>query len=514
MRFRRKLHGYPSEKLRSLTPKLIFRRFLFDCRSFDFAGKRIDEALREYLEAFRLPGESPLISHIMEHFAAHWQLTCGSPFLSQDSAFIMSYAVIMLNTSLHNETAKKQNIPNTVKDFQKQLTKQNKLQGQQFGEDFDPAMLEQIHENIKREEIVMPAERIGRVKDLYLWKILLRRCEKSHFRTISSGVFDKELFGLLWGPTVAALSYAFDKTGDDSVIRKTISGFKKCAFIAASPRIMSCEIFDNIVVTLCKYSSLQSSSDPISLLPVSFGQNTKAQLATKTVFMLAHQHGDILRDGWKNIIDCIAQLFRARLLPEYMNQADDFGPHKVVSLSREEPVVPKQESGLFNAFYNFITSDSSSRSATTIQEESELKNIAKACIEECKVGDLVIDSKFLQNESLRYMVDALIAAGKSGQRHQEGNPAPANPAMFLEEQSALICLETLVKVLIENRDRLGEQGVKLWPIVHDYFHTILLQVGRVEWLYRLGSINSISVLSIRRRLRLLRMLTLFARACL
>jgi Sec7-like guanine-nucleotide exchange factor len=41
-------------------------------QSFDFAGLRIDESLRLFLESFRLPGEAPIISLILEHFADHW----------------------------------------------------------------------------------------------------------------------------------------------------------------------------------------------------------------------------------------------------------------------------------------------------------------------------------------------------------------------------------------------------------------------------------------------------------
>lgn len=44
-------------------------------RSFDFVDTRIDEALRQYLEVFRLPGESPLISLLLEHFADHWHVS-------------------------------------------------------------------------------------------------------------------------------------------------------------------------------------------------------------------------------------------------------------------------------------------------------------------------------------------------------------------------------------------------------------------------------------------------------
>jgi brefeldin A-resistance guanine nucleotide exchange factor 1 len=43
-------------------------------KSFDFTGLRVDQALRLYLETFRLPGEAPLIFLVMEHFAEHWHV--------------------------------------------------------------------------------------------------------------------------------------------------------------------------------------------------------------------------------------------------------------------------------------------------------------------------------------------------------------------------------------------------------------------------------------------------------
>ena len=41
----------------------IFKAFV---KSFDFTNSRIDEALRQFLECFRLPGEAPVISMIVE----------------------------------------------------------------------------------------------------------------------------------------------------------------------------------------------------------------------------------------------------------------------------------------------------------------------------------------------------------------------------------------------------------------------------------------------------------------
>jgi len=51
---------------------------MLDFRSFNFDETRIDEALRMYLESFRLPGEAAVISYLLEHFADHWHVSAAS----------------------------------------------------------------------------------------------------------------------------------------------------------------------------------------------------------------------------------------------------------------------------------------------------------------------------------------------------------------------------------------------------------------------------------------------------
>lgn len=43
--------------------------------NFDLSNTRIDQALRLYLESFRLPGEAALISLLLEKFAEHWHVS-------------------------------------------------------------------------------------------------------------------------------------------------------------------------------------------------------------------------------------------------------------------------------------------------------------------------------------------------------------------------------------------------------------------------------------------------------
>lgn len=74
--------------------------------------------------------------------------------------------------------------------------------------------------------------------------------------------------------------------------------------------------FDNLIISLCKFTLLLNNQESPETLTLLFGSNQKAQLASKTVFTLAHKHGDIIREGWKNVLDCILQLYRCKLLPK------------------------------------------------------------------------------------------------------------------------------------------------------------------------------------------------------
>jgi len=66
------------------------------------------------LETFRLPGESPVIEFLIEHFSVYWFESNNEPFANADAAFTLCYAIIMLNVDQHSHNAKKQNIPMTL----------------------------------------------------------------------------------------------------------------------------------------------------------------------------------------------------------------------------------------------------------------------------------------------------------------------------------------------------------------------------------------------------------------
>jgi len=80
----------------------------------------------------------------------------------------------------------------------------------------------------RNDEIVMPEEQTGLVKENYIWNVLLHRgaTDEGIFLHVPPGSYDHDLFTMTWGPTIAALSYVFDKSLDETIIQKAISGFR------------------------------------------------------------------------------------------------------------------------------------------------------------------------------------------------------------------------------------------------------------------------------------------------
>ena len=64
--------------------------------------------------------------------------------------------------------------------------------------------------------------------DVYMFQVLLKRgsSKEGLFVHAPNGAYDHDLFTLIWGPTVAALSFVFDKSSDQAIISKSISGFR------------------------------------------------------------------------------------------------------------------------------------------------------------------------------------------------------------------------------------------------------------------------------------------------
>ena len=277
---------------------------------FDFSGKRIDEALRELLITFRLPGESALIERIVVVFSEKY---CGSSppdgIANSDSAFVLTYAIIMLNTDQHNPNLKKDKRM-TYNDFARNL------RGVNGSQDFAPEYLQEIYDSIKSNEIILPDEHDNNRAFDYAWEELLIKARTSAPLTMcDTNIFDADMFHATWKPIIATLSYVFMSASDDAVFSRVVLGFDQCAQIAAKYNLT--DALDHIVFCLSSMSTLSSDTPTntalnteiqaekksvmVSELAVKFGRDYKAQLACAVLFRLIPRKEPKIKDGWNHV---------------------------------------------------------------------------------------------------------------------------------------------------------------------------------------------------------------------
>jgi brefeldin A-inhibited guanine nucleotide-exchange protein len=124
----------------------------------DFTSMSFVPCIRKFLQSFRLPGEAQKIDRFMLKFAARY--LAGNPvtFSSagkykltlKDTAYVLSYSVIMLNTDQHNPQVKKRM---TKPEF----LKNNR--GIDEGKDLPEELLGAIYDEISINEIIMKDEK-------------------------------------------------------------------------------------------------------------------------------------------------------------------------------------------------------------------------------------------------------------------------------------------------------------------------------------------------------------------
>jgi cytohesin len=113
----------------------------------DFTGMpSFDEALRFFLSLFRLPGESQQIDRIFTFFGKRYHECTESTFRSEDTPYVLAFALLMLNTDAHNE-----NIAADKKMKLDGFLKNNR--GIDAGENLPEAFLTELYHSIVLNEI-------------------------------------------------------------------------------------------------------------------------------------------------------------------------------------------------------------------------------------------------------------------------------------------------------------------------------------------------------------------------
>ncbi|XP_044586384.1 cytohesin-1 isoform X1 [Cotesia glomerata] len=115
----------------------------------DFTDLILVQALRQFLWSFRLPGEAQKIDRMMECFAQRYCQLNPNIFTNTDTCYVLSFAIIMLNTSLHNPSVKD-------KPSVEQFITMNR--GINNGGDLPRELLVSLYESIKTEPFKIPED--------------------------------------------------------------------------------------------------------------------------------------------------------------------------------------------------------------------------------------------------------------------------------------------------------------------------------------------------------------------
>jgi len=480
----------------------VLRAFM---RSMDFSGRIICDAMRELLEAFRLPGESQQINRITETFAEVYFATGPAEVKTSDAVYVLAYSVIMLNTDQHSSQVRKR------MDFEAYA---RNLRGVNDGADFSQDYLHSVFDSIRKREIIFPEEHQNALGFEYGWKELLRRARRSApFAANQTNQFDRAMFELTWKPVVSALSFAFANFQDDYMVQRAIGGFNQCATLAA--RFDMPQVFDFLILSLSKVTGLTQASAAIpaelanfpivdiegqkvtvSPLAVRFGMNVKAQLAAVVLFTIANNNGASIRDGWAHIFEIYQTLFVHSLLPQSLLAMEGFlSGDGLIPLKPAQAPQPRDDrrndGGLLSTLSSYLLSPyggATDLSANDFSDDDvETTLSAVDCIASCCVEDLYAHIFDLKGDALvapvtilidltqKMTIDRLRGKPNTGAAHNFSHSPQSQPQPQISittarhqlayDPSAVLLLEVLTSVVSRADDK---ALLELWPATFDF----------------------------------------------
>ncbi|KAF2861036.1 Sec7-domain-containing protein [Piedraia hortae CBS 480.64] len=400
------------------TNEHILEAFLDD---FDFTGLRVDEALRQLLHSFRLPGESALIERIVTVFIEKY-LADAKPdkIATADAGFVLTYAIIMLNTDLYNPNIRSGNRM-TQESFSKNL------RGVNDNADFDPEFLQDIYNAIKSNEIILPEEHDNKHAFEYAWKELLAKAQTvSDLVICDTNIYDADMFAATWRPIIAALNYVFASATENAVFQRVMQGYDQCAMIAARYGLSDC--VDHIVHSLAEISTLAKDQPDTSLntevqasgrsimvskFAVDFGRGSKAQLATIVLFRIINGNEQAIDEGWMHIVRIIINLFVNSLIPTSFTSISRDLDLPPIPLQSPAQIIARHEKagegGLFSAFTSYVSSVMNDEPPEPNDEEIEATKTTVECINDCRFEEILGNVSELPVESLKSLTRALLS---------------------------------------------------------------------------------------------------------
>ena len=473
----------------------------------DFIRIRFVDALRRFLQSFRLPVEAQKIDRFMLKFAERYLTDNPNAFGHADTPYVLAYSVIMLNTDLHS--AKLKGRARMTKD---EFIRNNR--GINDGKDLPEEYLGGIYDDIYNKEIILEIERdvatmqalakqevvgiaasigqtlatVGRdlQKEAYvqaseemankteqLFKTLLRAQRKNStkpalakFIPATSFKHVGPMFEVTWMSFLSGLSGAAQDSSDLETIKTCMEGFKLAIKIACLFDLETSRIA--FVTALAKFTHLNNLSE----------MKAKNVEALKILLEIAQTEGNLLKGSWIDVLTCISQLERFQL----------------ISSGVDEGSVPDVTKGRYvsqdgNDAKSRISMQSTRPTRQTRPRPVTHTNYAADVAEESRSREVVIavdkifaNTAHLSGESIVYFVRALSEV--SWQEIQSSGQSE-HPRMF--------SLQKLVEISYYNMGRIRVEWSNIWSILGEHFNMVGCHTNTSVVFFALDSLRQLSM---------------------
>ncbi|XP_047156546.1 brefeldin A-inhibited guanine nucleotide-exchange protein 2-like isoform X2 [Vigna umbellata] len=459
--------------------------------SFDFQGLEFDEAIRAFLQGFRLPGEAQKIDRIMEKFAERYCKCNPKVFSSADTAYVLAYSVILLNTDAHNPMVKNKM---SAEDF----IKNNR--GIDDGKDVPEEYLRSLYERISRNEIKMKevdleTQQIQAVNsnrllglDSILNIVIRKRGEDSNMETsddlirhmqeqfkekarktesiyyaATDVVILRFMIEVCWAPMLAAFSVPLDQSDDEFIIALCLEGFRYAIHVTS---VMSMKTHrDAFVTSLAKFTSLHSPADI----------KQKNIDAIKVIVNIADEDGNYLQEAWEHILTCVSRFEHLHLLGEgappdatFFAFPQNDSEKAKQSKSTILPVLKKKGPGrmqyaaatVMRGSYDSTGIGSNTSGAVTSEQVNNLVSNLNMLeqVGSSEMNRIYTRSQKLNSEAIIDFVKALCKVSMEELR------SPSDPRVF--------SLTKIVEIAHYNMNRIRLVWSSIWHVLSDFFVTI------------------------------------------
>ncbi|KAK4491498.1 hypothetical protein RD792_002248 [Penstemon davidsonii] len=461
--------------------------------SFDFEKMSFGEAIRFFLRGFRLPGEAQKIDRIMEKFAERYCKCNPNSFTSADTAYVLAYSVIMLNTDAHNSMVKDKM---TKADF----IRNNR--GIDDGKDLAEDYLGALYDHIVKNEIKMNAESsapqnkqgnsLNKMLGLdgilnLVWKqteekplgangYLIRhiqeqfKAKSSKSEAVYYAVADPTIVRFMvevcWGPMLAAFSVTLDQSDDKEATSQCLQGFRYAAHVTAVMGLQTQR--DAFVTTVAKFTYLHCAAD----------MKQKNIDAVKAIITIAIEDGNYLQEAWEHILTCLSRFEHLQLLGEgapsdasFLNTSNS--ESEEMSLKSASYPSLKKKGTLQNPAMMAVVRGGSYDSTSVgvnspgLVSPEQINNFISNLYLLDQIGNFELNHIFahsqrLNSEAIVAFVKALCKVSMSELQ------SPTDPRVF--------CLTKIVEVAHYNMNRIRLVWSRIWNVLSEFF----VEVGLSE----------------------------------